>query len=209
MGRTRAQARISFSGSLECAKQGEFSTEWEARQGRVKGCKPMRNQDLAILGVRILGLYALIQALQMSTQAIWMAAPEFDRRPGTALLIVVPVIGALVLAALVLRYAQSLGIRIAPEEATPGSVDSRGLQAMLLATAGILLMVTLVPRLLNVGFVLLQPDDLVPQGELGLGRLRIQFAGLLVEFCLGLTLVAGARSFAECWHRLWRIHGDG
>jgi hypothetical protein len=167
----------------------------------------VKNEDLAVLGVRLLGLYALICAAREFGQLTVLAGHWGGSWSlGIVVLLALPALSLLALALVLLFRADRIGLAFAPPaeaaSSSPAPADSETLQTMLLATVGIVLVVTALPWLFQsaVSLIIAEREDYGPGVNMHWTRMAI--LGRTAQIALGAVLVFRARPVADWWHRI-------
>jgi hypothetical protein len=168
----------------------------------------VKNEDLAVLGVRLLGLYALIYAAREFGHLAVLARGNWGGSwsPGISALLALPALSLLAIALVLLFRADRIGLAFAPPAeaapASPAPADSETLQTMLLATVGLVLVVTALPWIFQsvVSLIIAEREDFGP--EMSMHWTRMQVLGRTTQIVLGAVLFSRARPVAAWWHRV-------
>lgn len=162
----------------------------------------MKNQDLALLGVRLLALFVLVQ---MGQQLVWTVAITGDSSnltPARTLLMALPPILLLALGLGLFVAAPRIAALLLSDSEAVGELGSASLQAMFIATIGVFLVVRSFPSLASMAVGLLFPET--PMGasirSSAVSASQITFVAL--QLLLGVLLFFRADGLARFWHRL-------
>lgn len=174
----------------------------------------MTARDLGNVGIRLVGLMAIVQALQTAPTIFGMMAltSSFGESPAPmALLSYLP--GAMLILALValgvsiIAYAPAIGARLFPQgETVAWSIGAEDLQVVLFSAVGALLLVESLPAVLRdvVTLAIVTRQGIEVAGGGILGQNGIQLAESLLRSLLGLYLLLNGRGLVEKIERLRR-----
>ncbi len=162
----------------------------------------MKNQDLAVFGVRLLGLFVLVQALQQILWPISMWSNSSRHSPGQILLMMIPLILLTGLGVAIFVMSPRIASRLAPDAESISQIDSPGLQSMLLATIGVFLMVRSIPSIAATIVPLLLPNDPISAPMRSSMVSTSQLTFMVTQSLAGILLFARADGLAAWWHRM-------
>jgi hypothetical protein len=163
--------------------------------------------DLAVLTVRLCGLYALFQALTYASYLPMYFAYRNSVSAGTdwhigLLSACVPCVLFALAGVALLRYPNRVARVAFPELASAAhlSIAGRDLQAVLFSVVGVVMIAVAIPTAVRLAFQHYLGRMAGTRDEL----LRIvpDAAFLLVEIIIGLLLFARGKALAALWHRL-------
>lgn len=172
----------------------------------------MTLRDIAGIGLKLLGVYAIIQALS-HTEVIGLAISAAGSRHGAAVsplqwaIMVLP-LGLLLVSGLLLIFcSRRIGRVIVPDQETvpaDAPLSYSDIQAIAFSVAGLAIACVALPRL---GRILVNAGLLRgSSGHFTGGRARIrslaQAAGPVVQLVIGVALFFGGRGLAKVWQKL-------
>jgi len=169
----------------------------------------MTKQELAQIGLKILGIYALLQSIQFITGFLNVFSIRGDapvERSIMVLSIVVPFLILLWAGIFLVRKTDRITSKYFPT----GSIDNivlkgNQIQAIAFSIIGAVLIVTTIPKLsqlgLNIYSLMSRAEELGSKFEFR--RDTIGFGiNLLCRFILGVLLFISGDSISNLWHRI-------
>lgn len=175
----------------------------------------MTSRTLGIVGIRLIGLMAIVQAVQSSPTVLGFLAftfsSNFEGAPEqTSLLSYLPgILWILVLLAVgitIIAYARQIGERLFPEEeAVAWSIGAEELRVVLFSAVGALILIEALPLVLRdaVTLAVMSREGFEPAG--GWGESGLRLAEAMVRTILGLFLLLGGRQIGALVRHLRRL----
>ncbi len=144
----------------------------------------MTNRQLAQVGLGLIGVWALLDALRLFSGIVAMGA---DGPRGSAILVIaVPLLLLLGLSYILVFRSSSLATTIAPAHST-GEQGTANVSRTLVVLLGVMLLAQSVPALINIGLAFLAAGEF-PEGAPNSGLLR-NFVATAIPFAMSLFLI--------------------
>lgn len=175
----------------------------------------MTSRTLGIVGIRLIGLMAVVQAVQSSPTLLgflvfaFASNVEGSPEPTSPLSYLPGILWILVLLAVgvsIIAYARPIGERLFPEQETVAwSIRSEELRVVLFSAVGALILIEALPLVLRdaVTLVVMSRQGFEPAG--GWGESGLQLAEAMVRTILGLFLLLGGRQIGALVRHLRRL----
>jgi hypothetical protein len=143
------------------------------------------NRQLAQVGLGLIGVWALLDALRVFSGIVSMGA---DGPRGSAILVVAaPLLLLLGLSYVLVFRSSSLASAIAPEGQATNAHSAADISRTLVVLLGVMLLAQSVPRLINIALAFLAAGEF-PEGAPNSGLLR-DFIASCVPFAIALFLI--------------------
>ena len=176
----------------------------------------MNSRDVASLALKLLGVYAIIQALPLLQYLRYLVAlVELPERNSTAMQLWIAALGIVppllvgVAAIVLLTRSAELARLLVPEDriVALGGMSSREVQTIAFSVAGAIVFILGVPGLSQVILRLAYWPEyygrtLSPEGGRRLLDAALTSLGPVIQCVLGIVLFFRSRGLANFWHRL-------
>lgn len=179
----------------------------------------MTSRDLGIVGIRLVGLTAIVQAVQAMPTVFGMMAlsSNFDEGPEPAALVTllpgaIWVLGLVAVGVTIIAYAPTIGGRLFPaDKPVAWSIGAEELRVVLFSAIGALILVESLPAVLRdvVALALYSNQGWEAVGGGILGENGLQLGTSLLTAILGAFLLLGGRGVAAGVGRLRRAGTGG
>jgi hypothetical protein len=175
----------------------------------------MKKKDIADVALKILGVFAFLQAISATQYTFMFSAPLLTAsHPMTAdawltlASLAVPVLLLLVAAIVLVAKSKRLSARMFPpvdsSNAPQAAFSKEELQALAFSVLGVYVVLMAVPKLMELGVNLFTASSVSsPEVQRSFTR-RTWVAGIsaIVQASLGILLFLRARGLAKFWHAL-------
>ena len=203
----------------EAASALSYAGPGTARPEHTGAATGLTRLDVAALALRLLGLYAMIQAAPVlaTLPGLLMYAfkGSYNWTFGESLLYAGPSLVYLTVGVLLIAYASRLAPKLLPPPVEPVAgtdpthralvhTTGRQLQAIAVSVVGLLLVTWSLPSLIQTAVAYLADSESPATGGITPSAIRQNLVLFAVQFAAGVWLFLGSRGLAVYWHRLRR-----
>ncbi len=170
----------------------------------------MTKTQIASLGCKFLGIYALIQAVPLLGNAFQIVAFA-EYKPSPSIMVIFASYGTFFLMALLglalLLFSNKFAQKMAPPESSISSGDrptAKDIQAIAFSVVGLVLIAHTIPSIFNIAwniYAIKTAGDQRPVAELLSKEWGFRLA-VAVKFIIGIILFFGAELLSTLWHVL-------